>query len=76
MSDASSPRDSVYGTPSGFGLSGPPVFETAQVVDWRCPHCGEDGYHRAGLRDSFVLCAKGDCPVEAFTCFRGEEDSR
>jgi len=64
-----------YGDPTGFGLNGTPEFNTTQVVDWRCPHCGEDGFHRSGLRDSFVLCTNMDCPVEAFCCFRGEEDS-
>ena len=62
-----------YGDPVGFGMSGTPIFNTEQVVDWRCPQCGEDGFHKAGLRDSFVLCTTRGCPVEAFTCFRDEE---
>lgn len=50
------PDTEHIGDPTGFGLSGPPHFDTDQVVDWTCPHCEDDGFHRAGLRDSFVLC--------------------
>lgn len=62
------------GDPTGFGMSGPPVFDTDQAIDWTCPCCGEGGFHKAGLRDSFVGCANMDCPVNYFTCFRGEPD--
>lgn len=63
------------GDPTGFGLSGPPEFDTDQVIDWTCPCCGEDGYHKPRLRDSFVGCTNRDCAVNYFTCFRGEPNA-
>lgn len=64
------------GNPTGFGLRGPPEFETDEIVDWRCPLCHEDGFHKAHLRPSFVCCTNIDCAVQYFTCFRGEPDEQ
>lgn len=62
------------GEPTGFGLSGIPEFDTDKVVDWTCPQCGENGYHRRGLADYYVICTNRDCAVKLFSVFREGDD--
>lgn len=64
-------RTDQIGDPTGFGMRGPPEFDTDQVVDWTCPCCGKDGFHRRGLANYSVICSD-DCPVKLFSAFRGE----
>ena len=61
------------GDPTGFGMTGVPEFDTDQVVDFTCPLCGKDGYHRRGLAEYYLICT-GDCPVKLFSVFRGGPD--
>ena len=62
------------GDPVGFGIGGPPDFDTDKIVDWTCPNCGSNGYHRHGIADYYVLCTERTCAVKLFSVFReGDE---
>ena len=49
-----------------------PTFDTDEVVDWNCPHCGEAGFDSPKTADYYPLCTN-ECPVKMFTVFRGEK---
>jgi len=67
----------THGDPTVKGSKKRLVFDTTNVVDWRCPCCGEDGFVDLGRHaPAYAMCtgSGNDCPVYLFSVFRGEPD--